>query len=321
MAKDWTYRQLAAEFIATLLFVWAGCGAAISSNRWTEGASLFDPGALVAIALAFGITISVLAYGIGHISGGHMNPAVTLAFMLLRLQSITAGLLYMVAQCLGAIFGALILWGCNASLTANCNELDVAGLQSRQSGVCKASYISEGVYGPPFGLGANTVGPMVASGCAFLLELMGTYLLVFTVLHAAVHSKSTGGNAIPIAIGWSILVCHLILVPYTGCGINPARSLGPMVVDSMGGLNKWTRGWWVFYTAPFVGSMLATATYKFILAKGDDDDDDDDGAKAKKDDDLVVADVEDQIPPVYDADAKNTGEEAQTDDAVPHTYE
>ncbi|OEU11181.1 major intrinsic protein, partial [Fragilariopsis cylindrus CCMP1102] len=229
------YRQLAAEFIATALFVWAGCGAAVSSNRWTPTALLLDPGALVGIALAFGITISVLAYSIGHISGGHINPAVTLSFMLLRLQSITAGLLYMVAQCLGAIFGALILWGCNASLTAN-----------------------------SFGLGVNTVDIRVSSGCAFLIELMGTYLLVFTVLQAAVHTKSTGGNAVPIAIGWAVLVAHLILIPYTGCGINPARSLGPMVVDSMGGLNYWQRGWWVFYTAPFVGSILATATYKFI---------------------------------------------------------
>jgi glycerol uptake facilitator-like aquaporin len=72
---------------------------------------------------------------------------------------------------------------------------------------------------------------------------MGTYLLVFTVLHAAVHSK------------WAVLVAHLVLVPFTGCGINPARSFGPMIVDTIGGLasNVWIRGWWVFYTAPFVG--------------------------------------------------------------------
>jgi len=319
MTKDWTYRQLAAEFVATALFVWAGCGAAVSSNRWTPTDSLFDPAALVGIALAFGITISVLAYSIGHISGGHINPAVTLSFMLLRLQSITAGLLYMVAQCLGAIFGAFILWGCNASLTASCDTLDEAGLAEQLSGVCAGSKLPNGEgYGPAYGLGANTVDIRVTSGCAFLIEIMGTYLLVFTVLQAAVHTKSTGGNAVPIAIGWAVLVAHLILIPYTGCGINPARSLGPMVVDSVGGLNKWQRGWWVFYTAPFVGSILATATYKFIFAEEDD------AGKAKKEDISGKddgEDVEDQVPQIYDADAKNTGEEAVTDDAVPHAYE
>ena len=71
---------------------------------------------------------------------------------------------------------------------------------------------------------------------------------------------------VPIAIGWSILCCHLQLIPYTGCGINPARSLGPMVVDSIGGMDKWVRGWWVFYTAPFVGSAIATAVYKYIFS-------------------------------------------------------
>jgi glycerol uptake facilitator-like aquaporin len=150
--------------------------------------------------------------------------------MLLRLQSVTAGLLYMVAQCLGAIFGALILWGCNSSLTSHCDMLDAAGLEAEASGVCAGSALPNGEgYGPAYGLGVNTVDIRVSSGCAFLIEIMGTYLLVFTVLMAAVHTKSTGGNAVPIAIGWSVLVAHLILIPYTGCGINPARSLGPMV--------------------------------------------------------------------------------------------
>lgn len=287
MVQDWTPRQLAAEFFATTLFVWAGCGAAVATNRWTESGSFFDAGALVSIALAFGLTISVLAYSIGHISGGHINPAVTLAFMLLQLKSVVGGLLYMVAQCLGGIVGAFLVWGCNASITEHCNIDDAVGAQERISGVCSASLLPNGEYGPAFGLGANGVGPRTTNGCAFLLELMGTFLLVFTVLHAAVHSKSTAGNAAPIAIGWSILVSHLILVPYTGCGINPARSLGPMVVDTIGGMNVWKRGWWVFYTAPFVGSMLATATYKFVFADTATPDEEKKTDEGKKTDDIV----------------------------------
>jgi MIP family channel proteins len=288
MGNDWTIRQLAAEFIATSTFVWAGCGAAVASNRWTADAAIFDPSALVSIALAFGLTISVLAYGIGHISGGHMNPAVTLSFMLLRIQSVTAGLLYMLAQCLGAIVGAFILWGCTASLTAGCDEFGDVGNQERISGVCKASRQPDGNYGPPFGLGLNVVNERVSNGAAFIIEVMGTFLLVFTVLHAAVHSKSTGGNAIPIPIGWAVLVSHIVLIPSTGCGINPARSLGPMVVDSIGGAaaSVWVRGWWIFYSAPFVGSVLAAGCYNYIFKVKDDD-----AAQAKKVDDIDVESV------------------------------
>jgi len=322
VAKDWTYRQLAAEFIATALFVWMGCGVAISSNRWTEADDLFmGPAALVAIALSFGISISVLAYSIGHISGGHINPAVTLAFVLLRLQSVTSAILYIIAQCVGAIFGALVLWGCTASLTNHCEEMNEAGIQSQMSGVCQSSALPEGGWGPAFGLGVNEVNDRVSNGCAFFNELVGTYILVFTVLHAAVHTKSTAGNAVPIAIGWSILVVHLVLIPYTGCGINPARSLGPMVVNSMGGANKWVRGWWVYYTAPFVGSALATATYQFVLKKGamleeEPEEDVKDVAVTKPTEEAAV-----HVPHTYDEKDKNTGEEAETDDAVPHAYE
>eukprot|EP00536_Pseudo-nitzschia_multiseries_P001838 jgi/Psemu1/182141/e_gw1.24.128.1 len=256
---DWTTRQLAAEFMATTLFVWSGTGAAVSSFKWVAGGT-DDAAALISIAIAFGFTISVLAYGIGHISGGHINPAVTLSFMALGKQSIVGGALYILSQCIGAIFGSLILWGCTTSLT---------------DGSVKPDGVS---YGPAFGLGANGLGSDVSQGCAFLLEMMGTYLLVITVLNSAVHSGSTAGNAAPIAIGWSVMLAHIVLIPYTGCGINPARSLGPMVVDSIAGVNVWNRGVWVFYTAPFVGGLLAAATYKFIFEEPQ--------AVGKKDDDI-----------------------------------
>lgn len=253
-------RALWAEFIGTALFVWAGCGSAVASNHWTDGAAIVDSGALVGISLGFGLTISLLVYAIGFISGGHMNPAVTFAFVLLRVRSIKSGLMYILAQCAGAVFGSLLLWGCTASLTARCTESSEESLKA----VCLASELPDGEgYGPPFGLGVNQVGKYVSNGSAFLIELIGTYLLVFVVLQTVVHSKSNASNAAPIAIGWAVLVVHLILIPFTGCGINPARSLGPMIVDSMGGFGSvaWVRGWWVFYTAPFIGSALATLTF------------------------------------------------------------
>jgi MIP family channel proteins len=258
---DWTTRQLAAEFMATTLFVWIGTGAAVSSNFWTEGGGA-DPGRLLTIAMAFGVGITVLAYGIGHISGGHINPAVTFAFTVLGKMSPVAGILYMVSQCIGAIFGSFIVWGCTICLTDGCEDGDFAF-----DGVCAGSLRDSGNYGPAYAIGVNSVSPRLNVGSAFLLELVGTYLLVITVLNSAVSPKSGAGNAAPLAIGFSVLLAHIVLVPFTGCGINPARSLGPMVVDSIGGLGSaaWVRGAWVYYVAPFVGAGCAAATYKFVF--------------------------------------------------------
>lgn len=258
MANDWTFRQLAAEFVAMILFVWIGTGSAVSSGMWTTGD---DPARLLTIAVAFGIGISVLAYGIGHISGGHINPAVTLAFMALGDISYVKGILYMVVQFTGAVIGSFVVWGCAAGLTDTCDEFS-------QAPVCLASGA-----GPAFKLGLNEVAATTSIGSAFLLELVGTYLLVITVLNSARDKNSGAGNCAPTAIGWSVLLCHINLIPFTGCGINPARSFGPMIVDSIAGISGdvWIRGTWVYYVAPFVGSLLAAATYKFILQSPDDD--------------------------------------------------
>jgi MIP family channel proteins len=251
MASDWTFRQLAAEFVAMILFVWIGTGSAVSSGMWTASD---DPARLLTIAVAFGIGISVLAYGIGHISGGHINPAVTLAFMSIGDISIIKGILYMLVQFIGAIIGSFIVWGCAAGLT-DCDEGDTAPVCSYEGG-------------PAFNLGINSVTPTSSIGSAFLLELVGTYLLVITVLNSARDSGSGAGNCAPTAIGWSVLLAHINLIPFTGCGINPARTFGPHVVASIAGIGGevWIRGAWVYYVAPFVGALLAAVTYKFILA-------------------------------------------------------
>lgn len=273
---DWTTRQLAAEFMATTLFVWIGTGAAVSSNFWTEGGGA-DPGRLLTIAMAFGVGITVLAYGIGHISGGHINPAVTFAFMGLGKMSPVAGILYMVAQCIGAIFGSFIVWGCVVGITDGCEEGEFG------DGVCAGSLRDNGSYGPAYAIGVNSVSPRLNVGSAFLLELVGTYLLVITVLNSAVSPKSGAGNAAPIAIGFSVLLAHIVLVPFTGCGINPARSLGPMVVDSIGGLGSsaWVRGAWVYYVAPFVGAGCAAATYKFVFEESEEPAADEEGKEVE----------------------------------------
>lgn len=125
----------------------------------------------------------------------------------------------------------------------------------------------------------NSVNPNLAVGSGFLGEFMGTFLLVWTVLLTAVSPKSIAGNIAPIAIGWSVALAHFLLIPLTGCGINPARSLGPMVMVMLTGGKAGLEGWWVFYTAPFLGSGAAVLVCKYIFEVFDED------AAAKKDDD------------------------------------
>jgi aquaporin PIP len=196
-------RALVAEFITTAMFVWIGCGTAVSSQAIVgfDAEATNDNSFLTAVAL------------------------------------------YMTAQCLGAILGAAVLWGSTASNTL--------------------MELTDGY--PPFLLGVNTVHPDLPVASAFLGECVGTFLLVWTVMMTAVSHKSTAGNIAPIAIGWSVLLAHLVLIPLTGCGINPARSLGPMLVVIMAGAKVGYEGWWIFYTAPFVGSAAATFITVFVF--------------------------------------------------------
>ena len=101
----------------------------------------------------------------------------------------------------------------------------------------------------------NRIRHRIHIGAAFFLELMGTYLWVITLLNSSANPKSSAGNAAPLAIGFSVVLAHIFLFPFTGCGINPARSLGPMVVNSIGSMGAlvWIRGAWIYYVAPFVG--------------------------------------------------------------------
>jgi len=216
---------------------------------------------MLSIAMAFGFGIAVLAYTFGHISGGHINPAVTSAFMFLEEISPMKGLLYMVAQMSGAFIGALLLWACTSGLTADCTAVDGVTL----SGTCQASSDGDGDFAPPYFLAVNQLSDNTTIYGGFLLEVIGTFLLVITVLLTAVDPNSSAGNLAPAAIGWSVMLCHIVMIPFTNCGINPARSFGPMIVDLIAGVDPSFRGWWCYYTAPFVGALLAAISYKFIF--------------------------------------------------------
>jgi MIP family channel proteins len=233
------------EFVATTLFVYVGCGVAVS----TQAFSAFDPDTkldndfLLAVSIAFGFAISILAYSVAPISGGHINPAVSFAFFILKDLPLIDFISYLFAQCCGATLGAALVWGSFAS-----PKLEDASESS-----------------PPYLVGSNFVHQEIPLGSAFLGEMMGTFLLVWTVLMTAVSVHSIAGNLAPIAIGWSVMLAHMLLIPITTCGINPARSFGPHMISIMAGEEVGARGWWIFYTAPFVGAGLAAMVCKYVF--------------------------------------------------------
>lgn len=200
------------------------------------------------------LSIDSLCISLLHLDISSVNPAVTLAFVVLGDMDPITGSLYCFAQCMGALLGAALVWGSTASSTL----MDLNGNNGA----------------PPFLIGANSVSADLPLGSAFLGECIGTFLLVWTVLMTAVNKKSIAGNLAPIAIGWSVLLAHLALVPLTGCGINPARSFGPMLVVIMAGEKIGFEGWWIYYTAPFVGAVAAAFVCKYVFEVLTDDDDD-----------------------------------------------
>ena len=243
-------RAMFAEFLGMTLFVWAGCGAALSSgqsNNVDGGGNTTSR--LMPISMAFGIGAVVILYCIAGISGGHMNPAVTFFLMTVKKCSPGRGLCYMVSQVFGGIMGAILLW---------------------------ASTSEGGVH--MYSLGANHLVPGLTGPQGLLLEIIGTFLLCLTVLFTEVKvGGPTDGkpNLSLLCIGLSIFVAHVVLVPFTGCGINPARSFGPslvgVLVDHVDDSEVFFgTDSWIFYLGPMIGALLCTGVH-FIFDDGSDE--------------------------------------------------
>jgi MIP family channel proteins len=227
-------RACFAEFLACLVFVFMGACSVVSCGK-TE----CD---VVQYALSFGLCITVLAYGIGGISGGHINPAVTLSMVLSKNMKPSHGLAYFASQILGGIVGGGILLG-------------AVGKDRYRSGIGLSPDLT------PFG------------GC--ICEFMGTFILLFTVFFVAVeHSKrkdavegmdiGSESNTIvalaPLPIGFAVLIAHVCIGPLTGCGINPARVIGAVVWSE----DPFPSHHWIYWVGPFLASAVAPACY-FLL--------------------------------------------------------
>ncbi|KAI8554002.1 hypothetical protein RHMOL_Rhmol05G0063100 [Rhododendron molle] len=232
--KLWSfYRALIVEFVATLLFLYVSVATVIGHKKQTDPC---DGVGLLGIAWAFGGMIFVLVYCTAGISGGHINPAVTLGLLLARKVSLIRAVTYMVAQCLGAISGVGLV---KAFMKHNYNAL---------------------------GGGANSVAPGYDKGIALGAEIIGTFVLVYTVFLATDPKRSARDSHVPVLaplpIGFAVFVVHLATIPITGTGINPARSFGAAVIYNH---EKVWDDQWIFWVGPFAGALAAAAYHEYIL--------------------------------------------------------
>lgn len=218
-----------AEFIGTMVLVFVGCGVAVVTGGLTGGFPFGTLG-VVAIALAFGLTIVAGAYSIGHISGCHVNPAVSLGMLLAGRMSVKDFCGYVIAQIIGAFVGSGLL----QFIVSSSPKLD--------------------------GYGANGFGTLSAvglsAGGAFVAEAFLTFIFVLVVL-GVTSSKKTSAIA-GLVIGATLTMCHLIGIPLTGTSVNPARSLAPAVFAG----GEFLHQVWLFIVAPLVGGAVAALVHK-----------------------------------------------------------
>ncbi|WP_373396321.1 aquaporin Z [Algoriphagus halophilus] len=222
-------KKLIAEFIGTLWLVLGGCGSAVLAAGFPELGIGF-----LGVALAFGLTVLTMAYAIGHISGCHLNPAVSIGLWAGGRFEGKDLLPYIIAQVLGGLAGATILYA----------------IATGKAGVELGGFASNG-YGE-----ASPGGYSMSS--ALITEIVMTYFFLIVIL-GATHGKAPAGFG-GIAIGLALVLIHLISIPVTNTSVNPARSTSQAIFA--GGI--FLKQLWLFWVAPIVGAFLAGITYKFL---------------------------------------------------------
>lgn len=234
-------KKAIAEFIGTFALVLFGCGAAVIGGMGT-GATAID---VLGIAFAFGLAIVAMAYGIGPVSGCHVNPAVSFGVLLAGRMSVGDFIRYVIAQGLGAIAGAAVLY------------LILSG---------KASGWTGGLGQNGWGTGYLGQYGMVS---AFVFEAVATFLFLVCIL--GVTQKGAPVQFAGLAIGLTLVVIHIVGINVTGVSVNPARSLGPALVGS--GTNAAAMAQlWLFIVAPLIGAAAAGLMFSSGLLAADDPD-------------------------------------------------
>lgn len=220
-------KKYIAEMVGTLVLVLMGCGSAVLAGAYIGN---------VGIAFAFGLAVLAMVYAIGGISGCHINPAVSISMLAAGRMSAKDAVVYILAQCLGAVVGASALYALAVGKPGY--SLTVNGLG--QNGYAEAS---------PAGFS------MVS---AFVAEVLLTFVFLLVILGSTSERAPKGFAG--VAIGLSLVLIHLVGIPVTGTSVNPARSLGPAIIVGGTALNQL----WLFWVAPIIGGLLAAALWRIL---------------------------------------------------------
>ena len=223
-------RKYAAELIGTFWLTFAGCGSAVIAAGFPQVGI-----GLVGVALAFGLSVVTMAYAIGHVSGCHLNPAVTVGLFAGGRFPAQQILPYVIAQIVGAIAAAALLY----VIASGAPGFDISkGFASN-------------------GYDAHSPGQYSMVVC-FITEVVMTMMFLFIIM-GATHGKAPAGFA-PLAIGLALVMIHLVSIPVTNTSVNPARSTGPAL---------FVGGWalaqlWLFWVAPLIGGVLGGTIYRWL---------------------------------------------------------
>ncbi|XP_006634313.1 aquaporin FA-CHIP [Lepisosteus oculatus] len=214
------WKGVLAELIGITLFISLSISAAVGQPKASS------PDQEVKVSLAFGLAIATLAQSLGHISGAHLNPAVTFGMLASCQISVFKAVMYIIAQLLGASMASGIVYGVRP------NGTDVLGVNSLNN---------------------------VTSSQGVGIELLVTFQLVLCVIATTDKRRHDVTGSAPLAIGLSVAFGHLAAISYTGCGMNPARSFGPALITSN------FKDHWVYWVGPMCGGVAAALVYDFLL--------------------------------------------------------
>jgi len=222
------YKKYLAEFLGTFVLVFIGTGSAVVAGTYIG---------FLGISLAFGLSLLVMVYAIGHISGCHINPAVTVAMLANDKITLKDAIPYIVVQCFGAIIASLVL----LSIMTGHPGYDPATLGLGQNG---------------YGIGSPGGYSLVS---CFIAEVVLTFLFLIVIFCST--SKGTLAGFAGIAIGLSLGMIHMVGIPITGTSVNPARSIGPALVVGGTALAQL----WLFIVAPVIGALIAAYAWKCLF--------------------------------------------------------
>jgi aquaporin Z len=240
-------RRLGAEALGTFILVLGGCGAAVLAAEFVDPVSSEATGlgiGFVGVSLAFGLTVLGGAYALGHVSGGHFNPAVTLGLVAGKRFAVRDAAPYIAAQLVGGIVAAVVLWLIAIGRDgATADTLAAAGFASN-------------------GYGDHSPGHFALAAC-FLAEAVLTAVFLFVII--GITDRRAPKGFAPLAIGLTLTLIHLVCIPVTNTSVNPARSTAPALMLAIGGGESWAIGQlWLFWVAPILGAVIAGVAYRFV---------------------------------------------------------